>query len=153
MSEPNQSAGSAVRALGYLAWNLDTSDGGSSNRRTALFTDTDSNGISTTPTLLADGEPTAEIVVRDRRHATAITTSALTAETLEGNGDAVGDTTDRRLQDAAVLTLAARANAVEETATGLASAAAGGGSGEVVVDQRKSGAKDRKTDTAAAKCR
>lgn len=158
-SEPDHSAASAARALGYLAWNLDTSsDGGSnSDRRTEFFEDTNRTGIATTPALPSGGQP-AETVSRYRPHAMAITTMVPKAKTLEGNEDAVGDREDWNLQDAAVLTLAARTNAVEEAAAGLANAGVGERGGEIVVGQGRAArsgesVKDRKADTTAAKCR
>ncbi|CAM9267614.1 unnamed protein product, partial [Sphacelaria rigidula] len=147
-NEPDHSVGSAARALGYLAWSLDTDTGGlrcdfdSSHETTMCSSDANHIGDGVT-------EKAAEMAPRDRRRGPATTAMAMksTKECTIGvvieegaDTDKVRGTEDRELQDAALLTLANRSNAVERETTWSANNAGGrGGSGNAVVDQGRTG--------------
>lgn len=167
-----------MRALGYLAWSLDTDVAdsiggggggrGNSSRNSANSGDTlrsstrdgaPSNGMG--KETVRETNARAEVGVRSSRDsdvtsATRLQNAVNEAEKgavvgAEGDGDG-----DRRLQDKVALTLAARAS---KDGASMVSANGGGAMeqahGEIAGRDSRSGGGgvDRRADTAAAKCR
>eukprot|EP00752_Nemacystus_decipiens_P015738 g14050.t1 len=166
-TEPDHAAGSAVRALGYLAWGLDPANigsggGGGGFRRGSGGGDEDcgsggrgeryANGsvVSSSP---GRGRGGGEAVADDAQAAGADTAAAEAAAAAargrrcgeegarEGREDG-RDAEDRDLQDKAVLTLSTRLAPEKES---LSPGAGGGGA--------RGGGGDRRAEIAAAKCR
>ncbi|CBJ28390.1 hypothetical protein Esi_0104_0093 [Ectocarpus siliculosus] len=150
-TEPDHAAGSAVRALGYLAWGLDPDNFGGGGDgwggKDGVVKARERDNESAVPLLPVGGDE--DDAVASGRTVEAAAAAAVGRPVQERGGEGFGesgeeDGGDRDLQDKAILALSTRL-APDKGDRELGNYGAGGGGG--------SGGGDRRAEIAGAKCR